>query len=368
MSLINQMLQDLETRPGAQGSAAGMHRDVRASGEPTARRSLVGLLVALLVLVAVGAGGYRAWQRFSAIEPLPSLSPELSLQISAALLSMEPLQGAAAAPEAPLPLVSAPGMPPPAADVAVPPVGMMPKPAPVPPAVEPIVPAPSTRDRGNPTPPVAAASGNPAPVERAPVPERAKPKEATPRQLAEVEYRRGIALAQQGRSAESIPLFERALELDASYADARHSLVTQLMEAKNIDGAIQRLQEGLVANRADGAMAMMLARIQIDRGQTNAAIDTLSRSLPYDRDRADYHAFMAGLLQKEGRHREAIDYYLNALRKVPRNAVWWMGIGISLQAEKRNAEARDAFSRADSIGGMSADLQAFVRQRLEQLR
>jgi MSHA biogenesis protein MshN len=140
------------------------------------------------------------------------------------------------------------------------------------------------------------------------------------------------------------------------------------MEAKNVEAAIKRLEEGLAVNRADGAMAMMLARIQIDGGQTKAAIDTLSRSLPYDRDRAENHAFMAGLLQKENRHREAIDYYLNALRKVPRNAVWWMGLGISLQAEKRNAEARDAFSRADSIGGMPADLQAFVRQRLEQLR
>jgi MSHA biogenesis protein MshN len=368
MSLINQMLQDLESRPRAHGSAASMHRDVRASGEPTARRSLVGLLLALLLLVAVGAGGYLALQRFSAIEPSPSLPPELSLQIAEALRSMEPLQGAAA-PEAAPPVMLAPGMPPPAAGVIVPPIGMMPKPAPVPPAVEPIVPAPSFRERGNP-PPAAAAASNPPPAqaEGAPVPERPKPMDPTPRQLAEVEFRRGIALAQQGRPAESIPLFERALELDASYADARRSLVTQLMEAKNVEAAIKRLEEGLAVNRADGAMAMMLARIQIDGGQTKAAIDTLSRSLPYDRDRAENHAFMAGLLQKENRHREAIDYYLNALRKVPRNAVWWMGLGISLQAEKRNAEARDAFSRADSIGGMPADLQAFVRQRLEQLR
>ncbi len=163
-------------------------------------------------------------------------------------------------------------------------------------------------------------------------------------------------------------MFERALELDASYAEARQGLITQLLETKNIDGAIVRMQEGLAANRADGAMAMMLARVQLDRGQTKAAIDTLSRSLPYDREHPEYHAFMAGLLQKENRHREAIDYYLNALRRSPRSAVWWMGVGISLQAEKRISEARDAFSQADAIGGMSPDLQAFVRQRLDQLR
>jgi MSHA biogenesis protein MshN len=44
-----------------------------------------------------------------------------------------------------------------------------------------------------------------------------------------------------------------------------------------------------------------------------------------------------------------------------------MGLGMSLQAEKRNAEALEAFQRARASGALSADLQAFVERRLQML-
>jgi MSHA biogenesis protein MshN len=44
-----------------------------------------------------------------------------------------------------------------------------------------------------------------------------------------------------------------------------------------------------------------------------------------------------------------------------------MGLGISLQAEKRNAEALEAFQKAKAVGTLSAELQAFVERRLGQL-
>lgn len=192
--------------------------------------------------------------------------------------------------------------------------------------------------------------------------------EPTPRQQAETETRRGQDLARAGRILDAIDAFDRALMLDRSYAQARLNLANALVDVKRVDEAMARLQEGLDENRANGALAMRLARLQIDRGDTRAAIDTLGRSLPYDRERADYQAFMAGLLQKEGRNAEAIDYYLTALKRAPQNGAWWLGLGLSLQAEKRVGEAREALQRAQSVGGLSADQQSNVQQRLEQMR
>ncbi len=42
-----------------------------------------------------------------------------------------------------------------------------------------------------------------------------------------------------------------------------------------------------------------------------------------------------------------------------------MGLGISLQAEQRNEEARVAFMRAIESRTLSAELQAFVKQQIK---
>jgi MSHA biogenesis protein MshN len=89
--------------------------------------------------------------------------------------------------------------------------------------------------------------------------------------------------------------------------------------------------------------------------------------LPYAGANPDYHAFLAGALEREQRHREAAEQYQAALRLAPGNGVWWMGLGMSLQADKRNAEALEAFQRARTSGMLSAELQAFVERRLQQM-
>ncbi|RLM52922.1 hypothetical protein DVK02_15645 [Halobellus sp. Atlit-31R] len=91
------------------------------------------------------------------------------------------------------------------------------------------------------------------------------------------------------------------------------------------------------------------------------------RTLPYAAGNGEYHAFLAGALQREQRHREAVEHYAAALRSAPQNGVWWMGLGISLQAEKRNAEAVDAYHKAQASGALSAELQGFVERKLKQL-
>jgi MSHA biogenesis protein MshN len=61
------------------------------------------------------------------------------------------------------------------------------------------------------------------------------------------------------------------------------------------------------------------------------------------------------------------EQYQAALRTAPGNGVWLMGLGISLQAEKRNAEAIDAFQKARSTANLPSELQSFIDRRLQQL-
>jgi MSHA biogenesis protein MshN len=190
-------------------------------------------------------------------------------------------------------------------------------------------------------------------------------REETPAQRAEGAYRSALANLQEGRVGEAIASLQKALQVEPRHDAARQTLVGLLIENKRGEEAMRQLQLGLTLDPRQPALAMLLARLQIERGESG--IETLTRTLPYAAGNGEYQALLAGALQRQQRHREAAEQYQAALRTEPRNAVWWMGLGISLQAEKRNAEALDAFQKAKASGSLSAELQGFVERKLGQL-
>jgi MSHA biogenesis protein MshN len=192
-------------------------------------------------------------------------------------------------------------------------------------------------------------------------------REMTPAQRAENDYRRALDGLQEGRVAEAVSSLQQALTIYPRHQAARETLVRLLLENNRPDEAMRQMELGLGLDANQPALAMLLARLQVERG--GPAIETLTRTLPYVADSADgnYQAFLAGLLQRAQRNRESAEHYQLALRKSPQNGVWWMGLGIALQADKRLPEARDAFGRAKASGALTPELQVFVERRLQQL-
>lgn len=191
-------------------------------------------------------------------------------------------------------------------------------------------------------------------------------KEITAQQRSENEYAKAVALVQAGQTSEAIKSLDTVLQLDPGHAAARQTLVGVLVSGRQYAEAERRLQDGLRLDPAQTGLAMILARLQVERGDARAGLQTLQHSLPHAAGRADYLAFLAALLQREGRHREAIEYYLQALRGEPNSGVWLMGMGISLQAENRRDEARDALRRALASKTLGPELQAYVEQLIRQ--
>lgn len=193
-------------------------------------------------------------------------------------------------------------------------------------------------------------------------------KELTPAQRAENEYRKAVHALQLGKRAEAASGLEQTLQLDPRHAGARQALIGVLLDGGQQDEAMQKAREGLASDPAQPSLAMILARLQLEKGELRPAIDTLERVLPHASEKPDYLAFLAALLQRDERHKQAAEHYLLALQKAPQNGVWWMGLGISLQAERRNAEASESFRRARATNSLTPELLAFVEARIRQLQ
>lgn len=226
--------------------------------------------------------------------------------------------------------------------------------------VTPLAPAPPPAVASAPSTALAKSQAEPVIIEK-------QERLATAHERAESEYRKAHQVLNQGRINEAIAGFRAALQDEAGYSPARQALAAILVEQGRLDEAEAVLKEGLAQNSAQPDIAIRLARIQIERGEATAASETLQRSAPLGASSADYQAFHAGVLQRLGEHSAAIDKYQAALRLSPGANVWWMGLGISLEAEGKVAEARDAFQRARDGGHLSAELDRYVEQKLRRL-
>lgn len=193
-------------------------------------------------------------------------------------------------------------------------------------------------------------------------------KEISPTQRAESEYRQASMYLQQGRQTEAMTSLQQTLKLDAQHAPARQALISLLLENNRQEDAMRELKQGLALDPNHSNFAMLLARLQVERASVNEAIITLQSGLSAGQERPDYLAFLAALKQKTGAHKEAIQLYRQSLKKHTNNAVWWMGLGISLQADGTAQEAIDAYKQAKTQPGLSAELQAFVDQKIAGLQ
>lgn len=184
----------------------------------------------------------------------------------------------------------------------------------------------------------------------------------------QAEFDSAVNLLHEGKIDFAIERLQRLLTAHPQHVRAREVLIATLIDVRRIDEAAGLARDGLVLNPAQPKLAMTLARLQLERGELAPAIATLEATRNYAGNQPDYHAFLAALVQRAGRYRDAADHYTIALRSVPQNGVWWMGLGISYQALKQDAEAEQAFRRARSAGGLSPELQTFVGNRLSQLQ
>jgi MSHA biogenesis protein MshN len=385
MSLINQVLQDLDRRH-ANGGA--MPAAVKTMAAPSGARPWRLAVIAGAVLLVAGGSAALAWS-MAARSTQPSQAVHVAVPTVVAAPAPTPVvvvttpASAPAASTATPALASTPTAVPaavalmtPAASLASGTAETLPQKS-VAKAEPANVPAKSPRavqtaDAADVSPTVVALAPTSAVKPAAPVVAMGEPRieKRTPgrtaHERAEAEYQRGVSLHQAGQYAEAAAAYTAALREESSLVAARQALAGAMINQGKVEDARAVLTDGLAMAPHHLGLAMMLARLHVERGELQRAAEVLQPTDAASMSAED-HAFRAAVLQRINHHAEASDHFAAALRTVPNNSVWWMGLGISQAADGHGDNAKEAFNRARSSGGLTPELAQYVEQRLRQL-
>ncbi len=371
MSLINKMLQDLEARKNAPLGKPGpepIFRDLHAVAEPGLRRWAVPLLAGAAVVMLSLAGWYT-WTHRGA-------------EFSGGLLASKtgaPAEVAAAPVQAPVPVTPTKPLPVKTQMVKAPPVmaeqaaTRVAESKPTPRATPAVTIKPML-----PTANVAAAPVVQPATVATPAPTRVADSDSagtmekrtltlTPEQRAENRYRVAAQQMQQRQVVEAEQGLRAALEESARHIGARDLLAALLLERGRMDDARQVLEQGLIAVPGQASFATLLARIYVEQNTEPKAIVLLEQQRNNAKSNPDTLALLATLYQRAARHGEAIAAYKEALNLRPLEGKWWLGLGISQEAEQNWNEARFAYERVRDTN-VEPRLARYAEQRLAIMR
>ena len=413
MSLVNQMLRDLQQRQKGQ-SAAPPPAPARRPRRPRRRMTIVNLVGTVPPILWVGtvglAGiillwGLSGW--LSGLLGLGSTGPVTKPPADMVAIANAPPAATSGTPPAtrrqapPSPVNVPPPAPPLAYGSAEPAVNL-----PVPTASSATPPAPATALPQTPTtvfsdrpvhwsPPVATAVSRKDAVDPAPVPPTAAripgvavnppgrlhpdllpgavnatnlalqkaareaaavPPVVTPYGQAEAAYREGRAAYEANRIETTVAKLRLALGFYPGHLPARELLADQLELVGQGDEAFNLLQQGLAIAPDYAPFRKRAARLLLDRGDAAGATRVLTGSgLPRIEDDPELHRLLAGSYQRLGENFLAAQTFRNLLVDDPRNGRLWVGLGDALAADGQTAEARKAYRRALVMGGLSRE-------------
>ncbi|MFQ2763404.1 tetratricopeptide repeat protein [Aeromonas caviae] len=376
MSVINQMLKDLDRRQQEAEGAAVYVAPVRQQGWWM-------LVLTLLCTLALGILGWRTWifwqqsQRASlpaaqveAPRTAPAVAPSAPLAVVATTQAVS-----SAAPVAKVPAASAEST---ATRVA-------PSAAEQVPADEAVL-----ADEGNPQealgdetipsdeelqPDLYAELAAEQSAEEAPAP--AAPRkpgilkietvELSDAELATLAERKATTAMAKGRMEEAQDGYYEVLAHDPHNQGAREQLAGLLYGAGRLTEAALVLEEGLRLDPAQADLRLLLARVAISGGDRQKALDWLTGYQPDIASNLDYYATWAGLAQELGQPVQASEMYVRLLRQQPDQGRWWLGLGVAEDGQGHRQRALDAYRNAQLHGNLGEASTQWLEQRIGQL-
>lgn len=162
------------------------------------------------------------------------------------------------------------------------------------------------------------------------------------------------------KARSSLSALLQATPLDHS---AREKLAGLLFGAGEEAEARRVLEQGMALAPTYANYRLLLARMEMSVGQKSRALAHLRDCEPEVRSNLDFYATRAALAQELGDYPLAASSYQKLTVQQPAEGRWWLGLGIAYEKAGRPQAALDAYRRAELSAGLSVPSREFVRQR-----
>ncbi|MEM7210195.1 MAG: tetratricopeptide repeat protein [Pseudomonadota bacterium] len=166
---------------------------------------------------------------------------------------------------------------------------------------------------------------------------------------------------------DAVAELQRTIAFDPMHVAARELLGALLIQQGDAVTAEPLLDTGLTLSPGYSPFAQLKARLQADRGELGAAIDTLKNVKPAQKHRFEHVATLAALYQKNGDHDRASSIYLNLIDAHPNNSSLWSGLAISLDAQGEYEAALKSYKQALADETLAFELRHYAQRRVEAL-
>ncbi len=162
-------------------------------------------------------------------------------------------------------------------------------------------------------------------------------------------------------------LLGQALQEHPRHIAARSQLAALQLSRQQGDKAERLLAEGLLADPHEPALVRPYTQLLAARDELALALQTLNVALAEGHADPETLALRAAILHRMGRHRESATDYQRALVAQPDQALWLTGLAIALEQSGRSRQALDAYRRATRLP-LDEAVDDYVKQRIQALR
>ncbi|GGF82867.1 tetratricopeptide repeat protein [Alteromonas lipolytica] len=349
MSVVNKMLKDLENREASQAPPANY--------QPPEKKSSATMRISLILIVGALLIGVMYWW------PVPTADQPASPAVAPINQAVVEPQQAPAVPEEPAAeVISATMMP----AVNEPALSESTGPGEALPASGEQAPAPAITNRLPAGEESASAAQKPAAVIVAPEPATPviKPSSADPEDALKAQIRQAIS---QNDTPRAIQLLRTLIRQQPDNVAARKRLAALYFSAGRTLDAQQLLQQSVADMPGDSSVRLMYARLLVQQNETKLAYYALQDINEHAQPSIELLGYRAALAQKLSLMDEALKDYAQLVVLDNENAKWWLGQAVVADKQGYVTLATNSYREALSLQQLDANIEQFIRQRLNNL-